>query len=121
MSIIIAVFTRKAAAGITLFIPFLPGDIEVVSSIHAQYTETGSDAASNLGKESFLKTIRNIVLALPRNTTRAAFQGMSDYEIPTDTIINLLLSLQANDDWSKGKVWETHPNSTVPLEQMRGE
>ena len=58
---------------------------------------------TNLSEESLLETIRNIVFTLPRNTARAAFQGTSDYETPTDTITNLLLSLQASDNWNKGK------------------
>jgi hypothetical protein len=72
-SIIIAVFTRKAAAGITLSIPSLPGNIEVASGTHAQCTETGNDTILNLGEKSLLETTRNIALALPRSTARAAF------------------------------------------------
>jgi hypothetical protein len=102
-SITIAVFTRKATAGTILSVPFLPGDIEIASGTHAQRIETGSDAASNLNKKSLLETTRNIALILLRNIARAAFQGTSGYEAPTDIITNLLLSLQANDDWNKGK------------------
>jgi hypothetical protein len=120
-SIIIAILTRKTAAGITLSAPFLSGDIEVASDIHAQCTETGSNTASNLGEKSLLETTRNIALTLPRSTARAAFQGTSGYETPTDTIINLLLSLQTNDNWNKGKTWESHFNSTVPSGQIRKE
>jgi hypothetical protein len=102
-SIIIAIFTRKAAAGTTLFIPFLPEDIEVASGTHAQRTETESDTISNLSEKSLLETTRNIAFALPRSTARAAFQRTNGYEAPTDTITNLLLSLQANDNWNKRK------------------
>jgi hypothetical protein len=102
-NITIAILTRKAAAGTTPSIPFLPGNTEIASGTHAQRTETESDTASNLNKKSLLKTTRNIALTLPKNTTHATFQGTSDYEILTNTIINLLLSLQANDNWNKGK------------------
>jgi hypothetical protein len=102
-SITIAILTRKAAAGITLFIPFLPGDTEIASGTHAQRTETENDTALNLSEKSLLETTRNITFTLPKNTARAAFQRTSGYETPTDTITNLLLSLQANDNWSKGK------------------
>jgi hypothetical protein len=72
-NIIIAVLTRKTAADITPSAPSLSEDIEIASDIHAQCTETESNAASNLSKESFLETTRNIVLTLPRNIARAAF------------------------------------------------
>jgi hypothetical protein len=120
-SIIIAIFTRKAAAGATLFVPFLLGDIEDASDTHAQRTETGSNAVSNLSEESLLKTIRNIAFTLPRSTARIAFQGTNGYEVPTDIIINLLLSLQINDNWNKGKIWESHFNLTVLSGQIKGE
>jgi hypothetical protein len=91
-SIIIAVFTRKAAVGIIPSAPSLLGDIEDASGIYAQRTETGNDAVSNLSEKSFLKTIRNIAFTLPRSTARIAFQGTSGYEILTDIITDLLLS-----------------------------
>jgi hypothetical protein len=72
-SITIAILIRKVAAGITLSVPSLLRDIEVVSGTHAQCTEIGSDTVSNLGKKSLLETIRNIVFALPRNIARVAF------------------------------------------------
>jgi hypothetical protein len=72
-NITIAVFTRKAAAGIILFVPFLPGNIEVAFDTHAQCTETESDTVSNLSEKLFLETFRNIVFTLPRNIARAAF------------------------------------------------
>jgi hypothetical protein len=97
-SITLAVLTRKAAAGTTPSTPSLPGNIKVASGTHAQRTETGSDTASNLSEKSLLETTQNIALTLPRNTARTAFQGTSGYEILTDTITNLLLSLQTNDN-----------------------
>ena len=120
-NIIIAVFTRKAAADIIFLIPFLPGDIKIASNTHAQRTETESEAASNFSEKSLLETIRNIAFTLPRSTARAAFQGTSGYEAFTDTITNLLLFLQTNDNWNKGKTWESHLNSTVPSGQIKRE
>jgi hypothetical protein len=51
-SITFAVFTRKAAAGIIFFAPFLPEDVKDASDTHTQRTKTGSDTASNFNKES---------------------------------------------------------------------